>query len=255
MIRILIVDDQNLVREGIKTLLEKITDVSIVGDAANATVGLQKIESLEPDIVLLDIEMPGVDGLALADRIRLKFPKVKVIILSSHEDKSYVEKATAVGAKGYLLKSVSSKELEWSIKLVEQGYSAIKSELLEARLSVSVDADRSRLNTPPAEEPLYLSGAKKDKQVALEFNSSQTTVLSEKDQENLEKLETLLSKNQFKQKQFRQQHYRYQRPKANSLFPKTRSLRFRKTVGSFEFRLLTFIILFSLAFLTFIALS
>ncbi len=105
MIRTLIVDDQNLIREGLRVLLEKATEIKIVGDAKDGESALQKIEAIQPDVVLLDIDLPGIDGLIVSKRINLKFPEIKVIMLSSYEDESYVSKATESGAKGYLLKS------------------------------------------------------------------------------------------------------------------------------------------------------
>ncbi|MEN9567459.1 MAG: hypothetical protein RLZZ69_2655 [Cyanobacteriota bacterium] len=130
MIRTLIVDDQNIIRKGIKVLLENSTEIELVGFAENGETALAKIAATQPDIVLLDINLPDIDGIAVANQLAVKFPKVKVIMLSSYEDESYVSQAIKSSAKGYLLKNISSEELEWSIKLVHQGYSAFKSELL-----------------------------------------------------------------------------------------------------------------------------
>ena len=146
MIRILIVDDQRIVREGIKILLEKKSDIQIVGDASEGKEALQKIRALQPDVLLLDINMPGIDGFTIAERIKIISPKIKIIMLSSHEDKDYVQKATEIGAKGYLLKNASSQELEWSIKLVYQGYSTIKSELLEEQFASAASKTGVDLN-------------------------------------------------------------------------------------------------------------
>lgn len=135
MVRVLIVDDQMIVREGIKILLEDCADIEIISDASSAKEGLAKVKLLVPDIVLLDIEMPEMDGFAVANRLQIQHPTVKIIMLSSHEDEKYVRKATQSGAKGYLLKNASSQDLEWAIKLVDQGYSAFKSELLEKQFT------------------------------------------------------------------------------------------------------------------------
>ena len=89
MIRTLIVDDQNIIREGLKVLLENTAEIEIVGYAEDGESAIQKVESAQPDIVLLDINLPGINGLTVAELISNKFPQVKVIMLSSYEDNSY----------------------------------------------------------------------------------------------------------------------------------------------------------------------
>lgn len=283
MIRILIVDDQNLVREGIKILLEKATEIKIVDDAEDGNSALEKIATLQPDIVLLDINMPGVDGLAVADKIRHQFPQVKIIMLSSHDDESYVRKSTQLGAKGYLLKSASSQELEWSIKLVYQGYSTIKSELLDGQLFNDhapnnkppdlVESIPDKVDVIPPNKPEIIMPnkdeaiskppqdflvAKKEakKEISQTHNNSHNnnsaaTILSERDQANLDQLEFLLAKNHVQQKY---SSYRQQKRK-NPIFHDVRISQIKKTMMSFEFKLLVFIILFSLGFLVFLTLS
>ncbi len=283
MIRILIVDDQNLVREGIKILLEKATEIKIVDDAEDGNSALEKIATLQPDIVLLDINMPGVDGLAVADKIRHQFPQVKIIMLSSHDDESYVRKSTQLGAKGYLLKSASSQELEWSIKLVYQGYSTIKSELLDGQLfndhvpnnnppdlveSIPDKVDvippnkpeiippnkDEAISKPPQDFVVAKKEAKKEISQTRDNshnNNSAAAILSERDQINLDELEFLLAKNHVQEKY---SSYRQQKRK-NPIFHDVRISQVKKTMMSFEFKLLVFIILFSLGFLVFLTLS
>lgn len=244
MVRILIVDDQKIVREGIKILLDESKEIEIIGDASNGKEGLEKIEFLQPDIVLLDIEMPGISGLTVAENIRSEFPKVKTIMLSTHEDEKYVKKATESGAKGYLLKNASSQELEWSIKLVHQGYSAIKSDLLEQQFHQTI-----------SESDLQLD---EDLRTNSKYPSSSTTVLSKRDQENLNKLEFLLADrgvaeqpSHFSQKSNNPKRNKQRR----SFFHTVKVSQAKKTILSFEFRLLVFIILFCLGLLVSIALS
>jgi len=271
MIRILIVDDQNLVREGIKILLEQAKEIQIVGEAKDGKEALKSIEMLQPDIVLLDIEMPDVSGLVVANKIKTRFPEVKIIMLSTHEDSSYMQKATNCGAKGYLLKSVSSQELEWSIRLVSQGYSAIKSELLEQRLSQDTknDSNNSRQLVSLEKKDILLKQNKNngnnngrsngnshldaaDKAILNSF-STVGTLVSNNNDPNSNKLETLLTQNQVG---FQKQTVQKKRKKKNNqLLHGVSLLRFKRTVASFEFKLLVFIILFSLGFLVFIALA
>ena len=239
MIRILIVDDQKIVREGIKILLEKKPEIQIVADASNGKEAVQQIESLQPDVVLLDVNMPGIDGFSVVERIKSQFPLIKIIMLSSHEDEKYVQKATELGAKGYLLKNASSQELEWSIKLVNQGYSTIKSELLEKQYAHSQKASshlRSNSNS----------------NTSLRSTSSSVATISESDRANLNELELLLAK-----KKVKKQYSAYQKDKKrrNSHFHTVTLSQLKKTMSSFEFKLLVLAISFCLGFLIFVALS
>ena len=246
MIRTLIVDDQRLIREGIKALLETATEIEVVGAVNDGERALQIIETIQPDIVLLDIDLPGIDGLTVANQISLKFPQVKIIILSSHETEQYVSKAMESGAKGYLLKNLSSQELEWSIKLVHQGYSAFKSELL------------STLAPAKKAESLVSSASEiKPHQHTDTFPTSQISASSVSptlQEVNVKKMEALLAKNYIDRKYVKYSNHskRYRRSR---VFHNYRLNKFKKTIMSFEFKLLVLIILFSLGFLVFIALS
>lgn len=239
MIRIVVVDDQKMVREGIKILLEKIEEIVIVGDIAHGKDALEEIQLLQPDIVLLDIDMPEIDGFTVAEKIMAESPQIKIIMLSSHQDESYVHQATQLGAKGYLLKNASSQELEWSIKLVSQGYSTIKSELLEKQFS-------RQLQSQPA---LALNTASN---IEKTYNNSSVSVISEQDRANLDKLDLLLAQKKVQQKYSHLSQSRQSR--VSNLFHNVRMSNAKKTLRSFEFRLLVFIILFCLGFLVFVAL-
>lgn len=243
MIRTFIVDDQNLIREGIKLLLEKAVKIELVGDANNGETALRRIEAVRPDVVLLDIEMPGMDGFTVAGKMRDRFPQIKIIMLSSHEDKSYVDRSIALGAKGYLLKDATAEELESSIELIHQGYSTIKSNLL-ADNTVRTEQFELHSLTPQTSAPT-------NARISLAFDpahspSSTVSVTSTTEKD----LELLRAKNQVRQKyaSFRKQRQSY-------LFHHANLTKFKRTVSSFEFRLLVLIILFSLGFLTFVALS
>ena len=130
MIRILIVDDQNLVQQGIKSLLERDLDFKVIGTVRDGRNAVKQIAQIHPDIVLLDIEMPGMDGITTTKYINRVSPQTKVIILSSHEEKKYVTQALMAGAKGYLLKNSLMNDLKQAILAVNNGYSQIDSRLL-----------------------------------------------------------------------------------------------------------------------------
>lgn len=130
MIRILLVDDQNLVQQGIKSLLEKDPVIEVIGTVTDGRSAIRQIDLLRPDIVLLDIEMPGMDGITATKYISHLAPETKIIILSSHEDKKYLTQALMAGAKAYLLKTSLLKDLRQAIIAVDGGYSHIESRLL-----------------------------------------------------------------------------------------------------------------------------
>jgi DNA-binding NarL/FixJ family response regulator len=119
--RILIADDHALLRAGLRRVLERLPAVKIVGDARNGFEALAAIESLQPDLVLLDIAMPDLNGLDAATRIASHYPGVKVIILSMHKNEEYVIRALRSGVAGYLLKESATGELDVAIAAVHRG--------------------------------------------------------------------------------------------------------------------------------------
>ncbi len=119
--KVLIADDHTLVRAGMRTLLEGIKDVEVIGEASDGRDALTKTSELKPDIVLLDIAMPELNGLEVAARISKEFPDSFVIILSMHSNEEYVIQALRSGASGYLLKDSALTELEIAIRAVMRG--------------------------------------------------------------------------------------------------------------------------------------
>ncbi|MEM9275642.1 MAG: response regulator transcription factor [Cyanobacteria bacterium P01_F01_bin.143] len=134
-IRILIVDDQNFTREAVRSILEQESDFEVVGQAENGFKGIEKIAELCPDVAVIDLEMPKMNGFVLAQKIKQQFPKTKVVILSSCEDHDSINKAVKAGAKGYLLKSTSGTELTDTIRCVQRGYFQLGPGLFEKLVS------------------------------------------------------------------------------------------------------------------------
>jgi DNA-binding NarL/FixJ family response regulator len=128
-IRVLLADDHDLFRAGIRSLLHSVADVEIVGEAANGREALHLMEANPPDVVLMDILMPELNGLDATARVAAKFPDVRVIILSMNAAEEYVLQALSAGAAGYLLKTVSPTELELAIKAVSRGETFLSSAL------------------------------------------------------------------------------------------------------------------------------
>ncbi len=125
MIRILVVDDQKVVREKLRYMLEQAEDINVVGIAADGNMALEQIGVLQPDVVLIDIEMPNLDGIEATKLISRLHPDIRVLVLSTFDSEEYVAKSLEAGAKGYLLKSLSESELQNSVRFIYQGYSQL----------------------------------------------------------------------------------------------------------------------------------
>ncbi len=120
-IRLLLAEDHTLVRAGIRSLLQSLPDMQVVGEASDGREALHLVEKAKPDIVLMDITMPGLNGLEAAARILKDFANVRVIMLSVHTAEEYVLQALRAGARGYLLKDATPAELALAIKAVAHG--------------------------------------------------------------------------------------------------------------------------------------
>jgi DNA-binding NarL/FixJ family response regulator len=125
MITVLLVDDQSLIRQGLKALLELEPDLEIVGEAENGEIAINLVEKLHPNVVLMDIRMPIMDGVAATKEIQKQFPTTKVLVLTTFDDDQYVKVALQNGAMGYLLKDTPSEELAVAIRAVDKGYSQL----------------------------------------------------------------------------------------------------------------------------------
>jgi DNA-binding NarL/FixJ family response regulator len=125
MIRILLVDDQSLIRRGLKALLESDDAFQVVGEGENGRDAVRLVEQLQPDVVLMDIQMPQVDGIVGTREISQRFPNVRVLVLTTFPNPQYVSEAMSVGASGYLLKNTPFEELSQALHLVAKGYTQI----------------------------------------------------------------------------------------------------------------------------------
>ncbi len=128
-IRILIVDDQSLIRTGIQTLLKRKPDMEIVGQASNGVEALRQIEQLDPDVVLMDIRMPVMDGVEATRRLTARGTRPAIIILTTFQDDEYVFNALAAGARGYLLKDLDHKALADAIRTVAAGKALLQPDI------------------------------------------------------------------------------------------------------------------------------
>lgn len=125
MIRLLIVDDHEMVREGLKAMLVSEPDFSIVGDAANAEQALELIGRLLPDIVLLDVRLPGASGIDVCRAVTEKYPRVAVIFLTTYTDENLVAQCIQAGARGFIVKDIERFDLKRAIRAVARGEATI----------------------------------------------------------------------------------------------------------------------------------
>lgn len=120
-VRIVLADDHHLVRTGMRALLESLPDIEVVGETGDGREAVELVRVQAPNIVLMDIAMPGLNGLDATARVVDEFPHTRVIILSMHADEEYVRQALRAGASGYLLKNAAPEELELAIQAVMRG--------------------------------------------------------------------------------------------------------------------------------------
>lgn len=138
-IKLLIVDDHSIVRDGIRQLIDSQEDMVLVGEAGDGMTALKYVKTLGPDVVLLDIAMPGMTGLETVGLIKEAKPEVKVVILSMHSKESYVHQALSAGAIGFILKASSSKDILRAIRAAQKNEyflsSKIRAGVIESYLS------------------------------------------------------------------------------------------------------------------------
>lgn len=120
-IRIVIVDDQTLLREGLSALLGLIPDLLVIGQAADGQQALDLVEKLHPEVVLMDVRMPGMNGVAATRQVRARHPETRVIVLTTFDDDEHVFEALQAGASGYLLKNADLDHLAAAIRAVQRG--------------------------------------------------------------------------------------------------------------------------------------
>lgn len=120
-IRVLIVDDHPMVAEGIQSLLESYDEIAVVGTLSNGQDAIDQAEHLQPDVILMDLNMPGLGGLSATEIILERLPDTRVLILSMHDSPEYISTALSHGAKGYVLKDVPTDEIKQAIDAVMRG--------------------------------------------------------------------------------------------------------------------------------------
>ncbi|MGD1819798.1 MAG: response regulator [Pleomorphochaeta sp.] len=188
MIKVLIVDDQQLVRESLKIVLDSKENLEVVNIAENGYLALQAIKDVKPDVVLMDIRMPQLDGVQCTKMIKEKYPEIKIIILTTFDDDDYVFHALKNGASGYLLKGTSTENLCKAIETVYSGQAMINPDVASkvvklfselANASVQIDIDSKKVDSITQSEWKIIHKIEKglsNKEIANELFLSEGTV-------------------------------------------------------------------------------
>lgn len=180
-IRVMITDDHSLIREGLKQLLEFDGSIEIVGEASNGVECLEKLEECNPEVLLLDINMPEKNGIEVLKQMKAENLQIKVLILTVHNEMDYLMQAVDIGVDGYILKDSESSELKKAIRAVKDGENYIQPSLIPALnsqlLSRDTDKDRiSLLTNRELEVLVQVANGMFNKEIATNLNISERTV-------------------------------------------------------------------------------
>ncbi len=176
MIRVLLVDDHKLVRAGLQSLIESTDDLTVVGAASDGAEAVELVGALAPDLVLMDLSMPGVDGIEATRRIAAAHPDVQVLVLTSFSDGERVRRALDAGAVGYLLKDADPQDLLDGVRAVVRGESPLDPRAARAMLQTRPTTRGDDLTEREREVLELITQGMANKQIARALNISDSTV-------------------------------------------------------------------------------
>jgi len=187
-IRVLLADDHTLFRQGVRRLLNSETDMEVAGEVSNASEAVEKVSELRPDVVLLDVAMPGSSSFEAARQIKRNRPETKVLFLTMYDDEDYLVEAMEVGASGYILKDSPATQLLAAVRDVQRGGSYLSPRMLaqlvddfRTRVKTSTRAPRFSTLTPREKEVIkMLAEGQSVKEIACALNLSVKTVEAHK---------------------------------------------------------------------------
>ncbi len=180
-VRLLLADDHRMFRQGLREMIERKTDWEVVGEAANGREALELVERLHPDIVLLDIQMPELNGVAVAQQLAQSHPQVKIIMLTMYREDQHLVEAIQAGARAYLLKDADAQELISIVGRVQRGESALDPALTARvfdalrRLSAR-EAENEQLSEREREILQLVAGGLENRAIAARLHLSEKTV-------------------------------------------------------------------------------
>lgn len=187
--RILLVDDHKILRDGIRSLVKEYDNIEVVGEAPDGRTAIRLVQELSPDVIIMDISMPGLNGIDATRKILADHPNTKIIALSMHYDKQFISEIFKAGASGYLIKDSAFNELEQAIRIVTEGKTYINPQIaslvVESLVSqpAPVQNKAFSLLTEREREVLQLiSEGKSTKQIAGNLNVSAKTIESHRRQ-------------------------------------------------------------------------
>jgi DNA-binding NarL/FixJ family response regulator len=179
-ISVLLVDDHPVVRAGIRNLLEKAVDITVVGEASNGEEALQLVKDLSPDVLLLDMEMPGLRGNEVAQQLQKDGASVRILALSAHDDKQYIQELLAIGASGYLIKEEVPEAIIDAVRGVSRGEQGWVSRRVAAQMSSwmreETQDERMGLTSREVEVLQAVVAGKTNQEIGLALGISEKTV-------------------------------------------------------------------------------
>ena len=178
VIRVLVVDDHALYRDGARGILGDHDDIEVVGDADSGEMALALVNQLAPDVVLMDIRLPGINGIDATRQIRARHRSVNVLIVSAYDDDEYVRAALEAGASGYLCKTAPSRELMDAVRAIAAGGSVVKPDVLARLVAPPPPADPTHIGLTDREQAVLelLALALPNKKIATRLAMSTRTV-------------------------------------------------------------------------------
>ena len=177
-IRLIVVDDHPVVRDGLKGMVASQADLEVVGEAANGEEAVALAEQLHPDVVLMDLRMPVLDGVAATDRIRERLPETRVLVLTTYDADADILRAVEAGATGYILKDAPREELFRAIRLTARGQSYLAPSVAMRLMNRVRDRDEEAMSPREVEVLSLVAKGASNKEIARQLRLSEATIKS-----------------------------------------------------------------------------